>query len=134
MDLTEPEKLFKNNFIKIQELKVSILTDPGTAESQRIEEFVSCHLNGGFFQSTKYFHFIKSVPGMSPFYIIAEDSVGTIDGLILGCLMWNGSGMKAWLSSRCISWGGPLVNENHAARERVIRSILLELVRYTKNR
>lgn len=103
--------------------------------SDAFEQFLQAHPNGNFFQSATFFEFIETVPGYTPFLLVASDESGGIAGSLLGVFQTNGSGVKSWLSRRLIVWGGPLVaSATPAQMQAVTRGLLAELKKHASSR
>lgn len=103
--------------------------------SDAFEQFLQAHPNGNFFQSATFFEFIETVPGYTPFLLVASDESGGIAGSLLGVFQTNGSGVKSWLSRRLIVWGGPLVaSATPAQMQAVTRGLLVELKKHASSR
>jgi lipid II:glycine glycyltransferase (peptidoglycan interpeptide bridge formation enzyme) len=81
--------------------------------SKNWEQFVFTHPQGNFFQTPQFIDFISSIKGYQPVNLIALNSDNIIEGVLCGALQKEGTGIKAYCSTRLIVWGGPLVhNEN----------------------
>ena len=99
------------------------------------EKFLHEHSNGNFFQSAAFFEFIETVPGYTPFLLVAADETGKIAGSLLGVFQTNGTGVKSWLSRRLIVWGGPLVaTATPAQMQAVTRGLLTDLKKHASSR
>ncbi|MBX2874955.1 MAG: GNAT family N-acetyltransferase [Saprospiraceae bacterium] len=108
--------------------------DNQLANREQLEVFVARHPQGNFFQSPKFFDFIKNVKGYRPFQLIAKIE-GKVVGSLLGVLQSNGGNVKSWLSRRLIVWGGPLLrgaNENEG--ELALQKLLQAMKQYARGK
>ncbi|HRR06379.1 MAG TPA: GNAT family N-acetyltransferase [Victivallales bacterium] len=101
--------------------KHNIITDPEKIDKKAWSEFVANHPAGNIFQTPEYFYFCNSVPNCTAiciFYLIDD----RIEGLLIGEIQRNFSGLLGFLTSRAIVRGGPVVRDN----QKEIFNILLE--------
>jgi len=94
---------------------------------KKLEQFVSSHPNGNFFQSPKAFQFFQAVENYQPFLFVAMEN-DDIVGSLLAVIMKEGTGLKGYFSRRCIIWGAPLAKDQNSAIHSSIFKKLNEIV------
>lgn len=98
-------------------------------------EFACQHPSGSFFQSGNFFQLCEQVAEFKPVLFVALGNDGKIAGTLLSLFQVNGSGWKAWLSRRLITWGGPLVAAGSMEAQQENASRLLEAAkRFARHR
>ncbi|MDW7681252.1 MAG: hypothetical protein SCK70_11850, partial [bacterium] len=102
-------------------ISVNNIENPTNLQLEKLEQFVSSHTNGNFFQSLKAFQFFQEVENYQPFLFVALEN-DEIVGSLLVVRMQEGNGLKGYFSRRCIVWGGPLAIDENS----VIYSALLD--------
>jgi len=65
---------------------------------------------------------------MAPVVVCCLDSSETIQGLILGVIIWESGGLKGKFSSRTVVYGGPLIGENHKRTTLILKMLVEELI------
>lgn len=92
---------------------MKIITNQKIINFIELEKFVLDHPYGNFFQSTKAFHFFKSVENYDPILIVALDRAKVV-GSLLAVITKEGKGLRGYFSRRLIVWGGPLVKDDRS--------------------
>src|ERR1039457_695096 len=92
----------------------------------QIEDFISMHSNGNYFQSSQLYNFYKSFPNYEPIIIINTNTFDNINGSLLAVIHKEKGYLKGKLSSRCIVIGGPVVTGNN---KEVTDHLLEELIK-----
>lgn len=108
---------------------MQLILDLKQIDESELEAFIFNHPQSNFFQSTKAFHFFRTVDNYEPVLIVAKDD-DVIVGSLLAVIVKEGNGLKGYLSRRCIAWGGPLVTDD----DPVVWSRLLVMLREMTNR
>ncbi|MHB2149526.1 lipid II:glycine glycyltransferase FemX [Calditrichota bacterium LG25] len=88
-------------------------------------EFVEKHPNGNIFQTPQMFEFYQKVPNYTPYIFCTVDSKGEIVGILLAVVIKE-AGIAGFFSSRCIVWGGPLINEGDLDKRGLILNLLFK--------
>ena len=88
------------------------LTEPDSLDKASWQEFVFKHQYGNYFQTPQIHDFFLNVHNYDPVLVASKDKRGEIIGIMLGVIQQE-SGIKSFLSSRCIIWGGPLIKNGH---------------------
>lgn len=78
--------------------------------SREVDEFIRCSPAYTGFQSPAFYHFYHSLPHFSPWYFLARDAAGKLSGVMLAVVISENSGLIPYIVSRCVVYGGPLVN------------------------
>ena len=84
-----------------------------TADLKEIQAFVSSHPHNTVFQSPAFFSFYAGLRYYRPIYFISKNKEGNINGILLAVIIREGGGLLSLMSSRCVVYGGPLL-ENDA--------------------
>lgn len=93
-----------------------------TADLNEIQAFVASHPHNTVFQSPAFFSFYAGLRYYQPIYFISKNTEGKINGTMLAVIIREGGGLLSLMSSRCVVYGGPLL-ENDAPE---ILSMLLQ--------
>jgi lipid II:glycine glycyltransferase (peptidoglycan interpeptide bridge formation enzyme) len=92
-------------------------------------EFVRKHRNGNIFQSPEMFELFKNTDNYKPLLLAIRGKEGEIAGL-LSAVIQEEPGLLRYFSSRCILWGGPLIDPTAGESGEVLLELLLrELAR-----
>lgn len=75
-------------------------------------KFVFEHPNGNIFQTPEMYEVYKHTKNYEPIFVGVTDNSGDIVGLILSVIQKEFSGPLGIFSSRCVTWGGPLIKED----------------------
>jgi len=75
------------------------------------EEFLQNHPNGYFFQSPGLVNFYNQLDNYEVKSIFALQNEAIV-GVLIGVEQKEGSGVKGYLTNRCIIFGGPIISEN----------------------
>ncbi len=89
---------------------MKIISDSDQINLSALDEFVSQHPYGNFFQSAKAFQFFQAADNYTPILIAAMDGEEIV-GSLLSFVFREGGGLQGYFSRRCIIWGGPLVKD-----------------------
>jgi serine/alanine adding enzyme len=101
--------------------------NPEAATSRGWSTFINSHPDGNYFQSSDYFQFLRDVSEWVPFVFSALDSTNSLCGILVGCVQYNGKGLKKRFSSRIVIIGGPLVSDSELqCAEALIHSLVTE--------
>lgn len=108
---------------------IKLLTELDENMFNRLDEFVTNHPHGNFFQSPQAFNFYKSFTNIRPSYIIAHEN-DEIIACLLYILMKEPNSIKGYFSRRIISEGGPLIAEDDSF---ILSKIISELDKHIKD-
>jgi len=83
-------------------------------EEKQISAFVTLHPQATVFQSPVFYHFyLEHEKGFSPYYFVFRKDDQTIEAVMLAVIISQWKGWLTALSSRCVVYGGPLVNNDN---------------------
>jgi len=89
--------------------------------------FVYKHPNGNVFQTPEMYEVYKNTKNYEPVFIGVTDSTGEIVGTLLSVIQREFGGPLGILSSRCVTWGGPLIKDSLLTNEKnEILSLILK--------
>ncbi|MBM3405147.1 MAG: aminoacyltransferase [Bacteroidetes bacterium] len=113
-----------------------ILTQPDVTPHVREQwtDFISNHPSGNAFQTPDMLDFFQQVENFKPFVAIAVGDDQKIYGSLLGVVIREYSGFLGKLSARAVIYGGPLVDENNAHPDDVVRQLLESLITQTHHK
>jgi lipid II:glycine glycyltransferase (peptidoglycan interpeptide bridge formation enzyme) len=74
-------------------------------------KFVFNHPHGNIFQTPEMYEVFKRTKNYSPIFLAVIDD-NNIIGILLSVIQQEFSGLLKGLSSRCVSWGGPLIKND----------------------
>jgi len=97
------------------------------------EKLLQNHPHNTVFQSYKMYSFYKRVQNFEPFLFLCDDENGNYTGVLLAVLIKEGKGIKGYLSSRVIVYGGPVISEDATNKDNILNFLLTALVRKLKN-
>jgi len=99
-------------------------------------EFVSSHPYGNIFQTPEMYEVYEGTKNYEPLFVGAVDGRGTILGVLVSVVQKEFGGPLGSLTSRCVTWGGPLVRANGKVEERreILDFILKEQNRIAKKK
>jgi len=91
--------------------------------------FVYEHPNGNVFQTPEMYEVYKNTKNYEPVFIGVTDNSGEIVGTLLSVIQREFGGPLGILSSRCVTWGGPLIKDSLLPNEKneVLSLILKKL-------
>jgi lipid II:glycine glycyltransferase (peptidoglycan interpeptide bridge formation enzyme) len=103
---------------------IQIVIHPNGIDPVRWDNFVSHHPGGNFFQSPRFFQFLRELPGFRVSVLAAWDGDEMV-GLCQAFRQKNGMGLKGYLSRRTIVYGGPLTrgNDGHIIAQMLIQAL-----------
>lgn len=98
-------------------------------------KFVFDHPNGNIFQTPEMYEVFKETKNFTPTFIGVVDNSGDILGLLTSWIQKEWSGLAEGLTSRCITWGGPIIKKDLKGKEelKVLDFILKEQNKIVKN-
>lgn len=102
---------------------------------QQWSEFVLNHPCGNIFQSPEMYELFKSTNNYAPLCLAILDAQGEITGF-LAAVIQKEPGILRYFSSRCILWGGPLIDpacgeEGEAILELLLKKLVKQVRRKT---
>lgn len=99
-------------------------------------DFVYDHPKGNIFQTPELYMVYRDTKNYDPLFVCAIDDDGDILGLLTSVVQQEFSGPLGGLSSRCVTWGGPLINNNLEEKDKldVLDLILKEQNRIAKKK
>ncbi len=100
-------------------------------EQQTIQQFLSTHPHNTSFQSPEWFHFYLSLPNYKPLYFSITDESGLVKAVMLAVIIAEGSGLMAFVSSRCVIYGGPIIDQDNDV---ILATLLETLTRQMKSK
>lgn len=104
-------------------------TGPDKIEKSSWSKFVLNHPDGNIFQTPEMYEVFSAVSGWAPVSLFAiEDK--NIRGVITGIIQKEKSGVSGFFSSRCIVWGGPLVENDDKETAGALLREFVSVVRY----
>ena len=92
--------------------------------------FVDEHPNGNIFHAPEFYDVYLNTDNYTPVTILARDK-NTIVGLVCAVIQKERSGFLGYFTSRCIIFGGPLVQDNN---ETIARTLIEELVKQVRRK
>ena len=92
------------------------------------ENLLQTHPNNTVFQSPIMYSFYEKVQNFEPFLFLANDEQEKCLGVLLAVLIKEGKGVKGYLSSRVIVYGGPIISNNIENKNEVLSLLLEKLV------
>jgi serine/alanine adding enzyme len=96
--------------------------------------FVASHPEGTIFQSPEMYELFSRTGRMKPVLIgVADKKSGIINGILLGVVIRELSGMYGYFSARTVIYGGPLIDPKNDRPKEVIRLLLSGLINKVKN-
>lgn len=93
-------------------MKIKLITQIDDSFEDKLSKFVREHPHGNFFQSIEYFNFYKSLSEYEPFILSCSDNDDNICGLLIAVIHKEAGYFKKKLTSRCIIYGGPIINNS----------------------
>lgn len=98
-------------------------------------EFIRKHPQGNIFQSPEMFDLWNHTVNFEPVLVGVLSRQKKIVGVLLGLIQKESSGLLGYFSSRCIVWGGPLIESDDTRFKLEVTDIILEsLVETVKNK
>ena len=89
-----------------------IITKYELIDKQSWSNFVKNHPQGNVFQTPEMFTVYQYATNIQP-YVVASTCNGEVEGILVAHWMTNGGKLAAWITSRSIIMGGPLVKDNN---------------------
>jgi serine/alanine adding enzyme len=114
------------------QMKYDIVSNAKNINLAALENFVTNHPCGNFFQSPQYFEFYRVQKEYVPVLVCAVDSNNKILGSVICIVNRLLPSWKFSFLSRAIVFGGPLISEEVQEKETVMDSLLKELSRLVK--
>jgi serine/alanine adding enzyme len=94
----------------------------------RWQEFLQSHPENTIFQSPEMYFFYQKVHYFTPHLFISQNDFGEMTGVLLAVLIREGNGLKGFLSSRVVVYGGPVIARDEN-RLLILDELLHDLVR-----
>lgn len=91
---------------------IEIVTKYELIDKQSWSNFVRNHAQGNVFQTPEMYEVYQCAEKIRP-YVVAAISNGEVIGVLVGQWTANGGKLGAWITSRSIVMGGPLVKDNN---------------------
>ena len=108
----------------VRQMKV---IDAHNIDRKKWAEFVYHHPQGTIFQTPEMYEVYKNTKNYEPILVSVVDDSNEILGLLLSVVQKEFSGPLSILSSRCVTWGGPLIRENLDKKDKTaVLEIILE--------
>lgn len=79
-------------------------------ETQKIENFLQTHPAYTIFQSPAFHHFYLGLRNYHPWYFVIFNAKNDVTAVLLAVIISEGSGIISRVSSRCVVYGGPVIN------------------------
>lgn len=79
-------------------------------EAQKIEVFLKTHPADTIFQSPAFHHFYLGLLNYHPWYFVIFNAKNDVSAVLLAVIISEGGGLMARVSSRCVVYGGPIIN------------------------
>lgn len=86
------------------------------------------HPHNTIFQSPDMYSFYLKVQNFEPFLFYASDEDGNCMGILLAVIIKEGKGIKGYLSSRVVVYGGPVISEATENKNETLDLLLKALV------
>lgn len=98
--------------------------------------FVNAHAHGNIFQTPEMYDVYNLTKNYEPVFVGVVDGAGNLVGFLLSVIQREFGGPLGALSSRCVTWGGPLISEELDKKNKdiVFDSILKEHNRIARKR
>ena len=105
---------------------IKIVTKYELIDKQSWSKFVRNHAQGNVFQTPEMYEVYQCAEKIQP-YVVAVICDGEVIGVLVGQWMANGGKLGAWLTSRSIVMGGPLVKDNNTEVVDLLINLVLHL-------
>ncbi len=80
--------------------------------------FVKSHAHGNIFQTPEMYEVYSRTKNYEPVFVGLVDSTGNLVGTLVSAIQKEFGGPLGIFSSRCVTWGGPLIKENIEDRDK----------------
>jgi len=110
-------------------MKYKIVYNSSEVDKKNWNNFIFENPNGNFFQIPKIYDFYKDLKGYKPIPLFCFDNTGNITGFLLAIIQKEKGFLKGKLSSRCIIYGGPVLNNNNNEAAGLLLKKLIETVK-----
>ncbi len=99
-------------------------------------KFVFNHSNGNIFQTPEMYEVYKNTKNFDPLFVAVVDDKRDIVGILVSVIQREFSGPFGGLTSRCVTWGSPLIKDDLREKEKieVLNLILKEQNRIAKKK
>ncbi len=87
-------------------------------DREQWSQFVYEHPNGNIFQTPEMYDVYNLTKNYKPVFVGVVDGTGNLIGVLLSVIQKEFGGPLGALSSRCVTWGGPLLRMNLTNQER----------------
>jgi len=114
-------------------MDIQITTGMPEGGISKWQEFVATHPGSNVFQSPEMYTLFEAAENFTPVLIIAG-AEKEIAGVLLAVIIREFSGPFGFLSSRTVVYGGPLLHPDFPDPDRLLGSMLDELIKRVKNR
>ena len=116
-------------------IKVKIISENEITKKEW-SEFVYNHTKGNVFQTPEMYEVYKRTKNYEPVFVGVTDNSGDIVGLLLSVIQKEFSGPLSIFSSRCVTWGGPLIKKDldRENKNAVLETILKEQNKIAKKK
>jgi lipid II:glycine glycyltransferase (peptidoglycan interpeptide bridge formation enzyme) len=89
------------------------------------------HPNGNIFQTLEMYNIYDSTKNYQPIFVGAVNNKNEILGILVSVIQKEFSGLLSSLSSRCVTWGGPLIKKGLNINEK--KKILFLILKKQNN-
>ncbi len=93
------------------------------------KSFVKDNEHGNIFQTPEMWSVYENTKGYSPIFVGVSDSSGELVGVVLLVHQQEGMFPINLLTSRVVTWGGPLINSDYTYKDEAMRLMLAEIDR-----
>lgn len=101
-------------------------------QEDAISAFLSSQPGNTIFQSPDFYNFYLSVKNFTPYYLLLYDDKEHIAGVMLAVIISETKGLLSIMSSRCVVYGGPIVqNDNPEYLSKLLNSLNTSISRLT---
>ncbi len=97
-------------------------------------DFLSDHTENNFFQSPEFYKMCLEVKNFHPKVIQVYDEKDNLLGSLLAIIISESNGIKGFLSSRTVIYGGPLIDEKNDKHSEILDKLLKGLINRVKNK
>ncbi len=118
---------------KLKDFSIHIIDNKGNKKLSDLDSYVNLHSRISVFQHPDMFNFYYDIKGYQPYYfVIFKDNM--IVASLLVFEISEVAGIKRQLTSRIISFGGPLISQKSKEKEELAFQVLKELERFVGKR
>jgi len=112
-------------------MNYKIVSNTSEIDKKAWTEFITQHPNGNFFQTPNLNDFYKYITYYKPITLFCLNNKNKISGILLATIQKEKGLIKSKFSTRCIIYGGPVLNNNN---EEVADLLLKDLIKTVKNK